>query len=283
MKLLDNGNVLVNYSGNGGDGSNSILREIDLAGDAVWQFNAPDLQRKLSEAGFDFSIIGTHHDVAVLPNGHLILIVSIQRTFDNLVGLPSTKVTGDGIVDLDENKNPVWVWSAFDHLDVNRQPFMFPDWTHTNSVLYSPDDGNLMLSMRHQNWIVKIDYQDGRGSGNILWKLGEGGDFKLEGGIDPNYWFYAQHAPVIVSPNSSGVFDLLLFDNGNDRILDAAGDLCGGTGQPACYSEVPILQVDENTRAARIIWHDTFPMFSFFGDRITLERLRGYAPDLNPV
>jgi arylsulfate sulfotransferase len=119
--------------------------------------------------------------------------------------------------------------------------------------------------MRHQNWIIKLDYQDGRGSGNILWKLGSGGDFELKGGIDPNDWFYAQHAPVITSPNSSGVFEMLLFGNGNDRIVDGSGDLCGGTGQPACYSKVPILQVDENARTAQIVWQDTLPSFSFFG------------------
>ena len=265
VKPLENGDFLVNYSGNGGDGSDSILREVDLAGNTVWQFNGPDLQRKLSQAGFDFPLIGTHHDVAVLPNGHLILIVSIQKAFNNLIGLPTTNVTGDGVVALDENKNPVWVWSAFDHLDVNRHPFMFPDWTHTNAVIYTPDDGNLILSIRHQNWIIKLDYQDGRGSGNILWKLGSGGDFELKGGIDPNDWFYAQHAPVITSPNSSGVFEMLLFDNGNDRIVDGSGDLCGGTGQPACYSKVPILQVDENARTAQIVWQDTLPSFSFFG------------------
>ncbi len=57
----------------------------------------------------------------------------------------------------------------------------FPDWTHSNDMLYSSDDHNLLLSIRHQNWIVKIEYLDGQGSGKILWRLGEGGDFRLTG------------------------------------------------------------------------------------------------------
>src|SRR5689334_3644372 len=48
VKLLGNGDVLVNYSGNGGDGSDSMLREVDLAGNIVWQFNGPDLEQKIA-------------------------------------------------------------------------------------------------------------------------------------------------------------------------------------------------------------------------------------------
>jgi arylsulfate sulfotransferase len=74
---------------------------------------------------------------------------------------------------------------------------------------------------------VKIDYNDGQGAGDILWRLGYQGDFLLQGGTDPEDWFYAQHDANIVSVNSSGVFQLMLFDNGNQRVLDSSGDSCG--------------------------------------------------------
>ena len=109
--------------------------------------------------------------------------------------ISGTTVTGDVIIDLDQNHKPVWLWNEFDHLDVNRQPMGFPDWTHTNAVIYSADDGNLIISIRHQNWLVKIDYANGTGAGDILWKLGYQGDFTLVGGTDPTDWFYAQHGP----------------------------------------------------------------------------------------
>ena len=60
-------------------------------------------------------------------------------------------------------------------------------------MLYSPDDGNILVSMRHQNWVVKVDYEDGKGSGAVIWRLGEGGDFTLKNGVDPTDWQYAQH------------------------------------------------------------------------------------------
>ncbi|MGH9450807.1 MAG: aryl-sulfate sulfotransferase, partial [Terriglobia bacterium] len=161
--------------------------------------------------------------------------------------------------------NPVWVWNSFDHLDVNRHPMKFPDWTHSNAVLYSPDDGDLILSMRHQNWVIKIDYEDGHGTGNILWRLGFGGDFTLQGGDSPIDWQYAQHAILLFGPASAGIFQLGLFDNGNDRIVDSAGDLCGTAGQPACYSRLPIFQINETAKTADIVWQYKLPVFSDFG------------------
>jgi hypothetical protein len=174
-------------------------------------------------------------------------------------------VLGDALVDLDQNHKPVWVWDTFDHLDVNRHPMSFPDWTHSNAVVYSPDDGNLLLSVRHQFWVIKIDYQDGQGSGDILWRLGPQGDFTLtNGGIDD--WFYGQHYVNIVSPNSTGVFQLEVFDNGNNRgILDATPAACGTSGNPFCYSRVPIFQVDEVGMTATILWQDKLPLYSFWG------------------
>lgn len=264
-KLLPDGNFLINYSEGTVDGLGSILEEVDLAGNVVWQMTAADLNTALAAAGYDITVVGTHHDVAALPNGHLVVIASTNKDFTNLTGYPgTTTVSGDVLIDLDTNRKPVWVWSEFDHLDVNRHPMEFPDWTHTNAILYSPDDGNLIISVRHQHWVIKIDYEDGSGSGDIIWKLGWQGDFKLVGGTDPFDWFYAQHGPSFASSNTSGVFDMVIFDNGNGR-PKSDGTPCGfGPGSP-CYSTVPLLQIDENAKTATIQWRETLSVFSFFG------------------
>jgi arylsulfate sulfotransferase len=163
----------------------------------------------------------------------------------------------------------VWVWNEFDHLDVNRHPMDFPDWTHTNAVVYSPDDGNLLVSMRHQNWVVKVDYRNGEGQGNILWHLGADGDFQLVNGANPEDWFYAQHDPTFQSDKTTGKFTLALFDNGNDRAQPKG---CGDPGQPAClYSTVPVLDVDEQAMTATLKFHQVIPaeQYSFFGGSTT--------------
>jgi hypothetical protein len=111
--------------------------------------------------------------------------------------------------------------------------------------------------------VLKIDYENGQGSGDILWRLGPGGDFTLtNGGIDD--WNYAQHDPNIVSPNSTGVFNLILMDNGDNRgIFDVPSAPCGTPGNPACYSTVPIYQVDEVGMTATLLWQDNLsPVYS---------------------
>jgi hypothetical protein len=267
IKLLPDGNMLINFSSGSADGGNSILEEIDLAGNVVWKMTGTDLNAALAAAGYNLTIVGTHHDVAILPNGHLVVIASQIQNFTGLPGYPgTTAVTGDVLIDLDTTRKPVWVWSEFDHLDVNRHPMSFPDWTHTNAILYSPSDGNLIISIRHQYWLVKIDYNNGQGAGDIIWKLGWQGDFTLEGGTDPVDWFYAQHGPSFVSSNTSGIFDMIIFDNGDNRPNVANDGLpCGTTPGSPCYSRVPQIEINEPALTATLGWLDTLNFFSFFG------------------
>jgi arylsulfate sulfotransferase len=265
-KLLSNGHFLMNFSGQP-DGNNSALREVDLAGQTIWELTGAQLNQELAAAtcaGCNITIVGTHHDFAELPNGHVVVLAAQNKVETGLTGFPNpVTVTGDVIIDLDQNHKPVWVWSSFDHLDLNRHPMAFPDWTHSNSIVYAPDDKSLIISMRHQDWVIKIDYNDGSGSGNILWKLGYQGDFALQNGTDPQDWFYAQHDANIISAKSSGIFDLILFDDGNQRVLDPSGTVCGVT---PCESRVPIFHLDETAKTASITWVDKLaPNFSFFG------------------
>jgi hypothetical protein len=41
-----------------------------------------------------------------MANGHLIVLVNFTENYENLPG--TTAAIGDGLVDLDENWNPVW-------------------------------------------------------------------------------------------------------------------------------------------------------------------------------
>ncbi|HWW23082.1 MAG TPA: aryl-sulfate sulfotransferase, partial [Edaphobacter sp.] len=276
-KLLPNGDFLISV-GQGSTaqplpGTTSWIREIDLAGNIIRQISTTDLSAKLQAAGYNLTLQQFHHDVTPLPNGHWLVLSNVIRPFTDLSGYPGvTNVIGDVVIDLDENMQPVWVWNEFDHLDVNRHPMQFPDWTHTNAVVYSPSDGNIIVSMRHQNWVVKVDYGKGTGTGNILWRLGEGGDFMLQGGVDPTDWQYAQHAPSLFTPNSSGNFELGLMDNGDDRTFPT-GVVCGTTGAPPClYTTVPVFQIDEGAKTATLVFHQILPtsLYSLWGGNTEL-------------
>jgi arylsulfate sulfotransferase len=255
FKLMQNGHILACvYTAGTVTGGPGILREIDLAGNTVREMGVAELNNRLAAAGINVTVNALHHDFAMLPNGHVILLVFHEKDFTDLPGYPgTTTVRGDDLVDIDQNWNPVWAWDTFDHLDVNRHPRGLPDWTHGNAVIYSAGDGNLLYSTRSQSWIIKIDYEDGRGNGDILWKFGYQGDFSLNSGA-PAGWQYGQHDIHILSPSTAGTFTLGAFDNGYIRVLDDSGSLCGTTGQPACYSRVPFFQVDEATRMAHVLW-----------------------------
>jgi len=268
VKLLQNGHFMALIAPVYGGGSLNpvpltalnVLREFDLAGNTVRQLTMADLNASLAAAGYNLTLQVFTHDFAVLPNGHILVLTNTFKAFTNLPGYPgTTNVLGDVVVDLDYNLNPVWVWNEFDYLDVNRHPFMFPDWTHSNALIYSPDDGNFLVSIRHQNWIVKVDYQNGAGTGAVLWKLGEAGDFTLQGAVDPTDWFYAQHDANFASSNTTGVFQLAVMDNGDDREFPS-GVTCNSAGAPPClYTTIPIMQIDENAKTASFLFHQQQP------------------------
>jgi len=276
IKLLPNGNMLMVISfasqfvlPNQGvtltpaDESVDLIREIDLAGDLVAQLTMDQLNAKLASSGYsNIKLSGFHHDLTMLPNGHIIVLASMLKPYSNLTGQSGTvNVLGDVLIDLDPDFNVSWVWSTFDHLDVNRHPVGFPDWTHANAIVYSPDDGDLLLSMRHQGWIIKIDYENGKGSGDILWRLGNEGDFTLQGGTPPQDWFYGQHDPQFVPGSATaGQFSISMMDNGFGRITSSG--TCTTSGA-ACYTTAPIMAIDEATKTATITFRATPPASKF--------------------
>ena len=287
VKLLPNGDFLMAIGPNSVAGLSTIppgtiseIREVNLAGDTVREIDVNDLNALLPAVGCsecNVTLQSFHHDVEPLPNGHWLVLASTTMqlsatTTPPLTNAPPTTVLGDVIIDLDANMQPVWAWNTFNHLNPNYHPYMFPDWTHSNAVLYSKDDGNILISMRHLNWVIKVDYQDGKGSGAVIWRLGEGGNFTLKNGVDPNDWQYAQHYPSFFSSNTTGVFSLGVMDNGDDRIF-ADINTCVAPGNPGClYSTIPVFQIDENAMTATLTSHQILPalLYSFYGGSVDL-------------
>jgi len=277
MKLLPNGHMILSIFGP----DFSTLREVDLTGNIVREMPIDDLANKTNAAGYSFRPTDYHHDICILPNGHLIVLVQNVKDFTDLPGYPgTTSVGGDALIELDENWNPVWAWNTFDHLDVNRHLYGLPDWTHSNAVVYDSKDGNLLLSMRHQSWIIKIDYANGTGSGNILWHLGYQGDFALtQKGIptdDPSLWFSFQHFPSIVSQKDTQT-TLAVWDNGDYRVMDTSGDVC----VLDCYSRAVLFQYDESSKVANIVWQHLPGLYSLWGGSINQLANENVEFDLN--
>src|SRR5581483_7884512 len=150
-----------------------------------------------------------HHDAIQFTMGgsqYTAVIGAIEKIFP-----PGTQgdtsgllvdIIGDIIIVLDSNWQVVWYFDTFGHdgggtqLDINRPAVMGEtcvtgqtgcppvfllssatapkanDWLHANSLYYWPKDGSLVFSLRHQDWVLKINYHSGSGDGTVLWRMG---------------------------------------------------------------------------------------------------------------
>jgi len=228
VRPLSDGTLLISL--------NREFRIIDLAGETL---------RSISGSAALGGIV--HHDADVLPNGNIIVLSQETRTVDVPTLGGEVEVKGDTVLEVDADGQVVWTWSSHDHLDNTRFPGPLSqnkkpqspnyDWTHANALSYHPEDDSIIISLRHQNWVIKIDH----GTGEVLWKLGEEGDFSLESGA----WFYSQHNPRL-EPDGT----ILIYDNGNERP--------GNTK----YSRAVRYQLDVEAMTAHELW-------SFQTDRYT--------------
>lgn len=228
----------------------NFVSQRDLLDNVVRETTTLQLRDQLEARGLDL-IEGVHHEARPLPNGHLAVLGSVLKLVDDARG-GEVLVAGDMVLVLDANLQVVWTWNAFDHLDVEREatlgdlcppgmvrgcPEGALDWTHSNTVTWSPADQNLLVSVRNQDWIVKIDYRNGAGDGHVIWRLGPEGDFALSP-PDPDGWFSHIHDPNFVTPSR-----LVVYDNSNVR--------CEGV--PGCRSRGQVLELDEQNLVATLV------------------------------
>jgi hypothetical protein len=237
------------------DASQQVIRKLDLVGTTILETNAARVSEQLAALGRR-PISGFHHEVRTLPDGKIVALADVEQILTDVQGPGPVDVVGDMIVVLDSDLNVVWAWDTFDHLDVKRAallgekcagissacaPFYLAtvanDWTHGNAV-QETSDGQMLYSARHQDWLIKIGYDNGKGDGRIIWRLGKDGDFQITSS-DAWPWFSHQHDANFLSSDPS---QLLVFDNGNTRITSTGG-----------HSRGQVLRIDEPSRTASFV------------------------------
>jgi arylsulfate sulfotransferase len=220
------------------------VRELDLLGNTIRETNASRVAEQLASRGIRSKcmkdgqqcVSGFHHEAIRLPNDHTLVIAGLERMFPD--GAQGSKdpvdVMGDLVIDLDPDFQVAWVWNSFDHMDVARKSLgdekcklgpgsdgcasvFLADtangWLHSNALNYIPGSGDMLISIPEQDWVVKVDYKDGKGTGKVLWRLGLDGDFKFKSD-DPYPWFSYQHDVGFDPPGSNR---LIVFDDGARR------------------------------------------------------------------
>lgn len=280
-RMVPGGTMLV--MANGTNSANNatrlqILREIDLAGNSIRETNASRINEQLiamgipsdcREGGAYCAFTAFHHEAQRLPNGYTMALGASEKIFPaGTQGSPGPiDIISDVIVVLDSNFQVVWHWDGFDHLDINRAalenetctqgfaacpPLILAstaaDWLHTNSLALAPD-GNIIVSIRHQDWVIKVDYRNGAGNGDVLWRLGNDGDFTVVSS-DPYPWFSHQHDAEYESNGQ-----LTLHDNGNARFV--------ADPTPSVHSRGQAYVLDETNRIATQVLNADLGVYSF--------------------
>ncbi|MBI3210578.1 MAG: aryl-sulfate sulfotransferase [Candidatus Solibacter usitatus] len=241
-----------------------LIRKFDLTGKVLLESNAARVNEQL-RALEKREIGGFHHEVAPLPGGRILALAGVEQILTDVQGPGPVNVLGDMIIVFDQDLNVIWTWDAFDHLDVTRKAVLGEtcrsagacppltlakeanDWTHGNSVTLTPD-GNLLFSIRHQDWVVKIAYENGGGDGHVIWRLGKDGDFRFPDS-DVYPWFSHQHDANFSPSNPT---QLLIFDNGNTRIAK------NGPGN----SRGQVLQLDERNMTVEFVLNADLGVYS---------------------
>ena len=211
--------------------------EMDMLGNSVREWKAMgESKNKISET--PVATRSFHHEVFPLENGNFLTLSIEARSFDNYptkVWKPNSPtetvmVAGDLVIEFTPDGNIINQWSLLDLLDPYRIGYdslgkywdsffgtKTRDWSHANSVIHNPSDDSIIVSIRHQDAVVKFS----RKTGKLIWILGSHdnwntekfGDYLLKPINERQYFFpFHQHSPTIL-PNGN----LLLYDNGNYR------------------------------------------------------------------
>ncbi len=231
--LLENGNLLATYSVQGtfeGGGIGGGVEELTWDGDEVWSF----------ELATDHAHL--HHDVSYMPNGNVLMIAWESKTREEALaaGLSSNQLPESGEVwsEMILEYSPtlhqvVWEWHLWDHalpagqaaaenpnkIDLgfasNRQS---EDWWHFNSIDYSPDLDQIVVSSRNVSeiWIIDHDLTSAEAdgdAGDLLYRFGNPAAYGASGSQE----LVHQHDAEWIADGLPGAGNMLVFDNGNPR------------------------------------------------------------------
>jgi hypothetical protein len=263
VRRLPNGNLLVTIV----DG---LVMEMTRAGDIARQWYASGRyhDRAPPKDGIRVDAETFHHGVNIGPDGNMLLLSMEIREYDNWPGSTTdpdaprsrAKVVGDIVMEVRPDGTKANEWRLLDLLDPYRITYGsrdtywakrgYPgtmDWCHANCTACVPADDSILVSLRTQDCIIKLDRQ----SGALRWILGAHGNWKapwadkLLTPVGEMAWQFHQH-DCSVTPSGT----ILCFDNGNYRALPFERPVPHAQNS----SRAVEFAVDENKRNVHQIW-----------------------------
>jgi hypothetical protein len=245
--LRPNGNLVraAMKKGNSiGGGEGGRIEEYDWDDNLVWSFDFA------TDAGT------THHDFKILPSGNLLMLAVERKSADDAAAVGFDKaelhdgyVAPELVVEIarkGDSFEVVWEWHVWDHLVQGKNkalanygdPAATPGrlevaggapafWNHANSIDYSPELDQIVISARSHDeaWVIDHGTTTAEAKTGAGGKRGKGGDFIYRWGNPSTYhagtaadrMLFNQHDVQWIAPGLPGAGHLLVFNNGLDR------------------------------------------------------------------
>lgn len=263
IRRLPSGNLIFSIM----DG---LLVEITLAGEVVrrWYSTGRYRDQRPPTGAIPIECETLHHGLQLTADGNLLLLSMEVRAFDDWWGSTTdpraprerARLVGDIVMEVRLDGTKVREHRLLDILDPERITYGsrshywdrkgFPgtfDWCHANGMFHDARDDTILISLRTQDCVVKID----RRTGALKWILGPHERWRKpwsdkllrpEGEL---MWNYHQHDPS-VTPSGT----IMCFDNGNHRALPFDPP----TPHETNYSRAVEFAVDEARGTVRQAW-----------------------------
>jgi len=210
LRRLDNGNLFMPWTTN--------FVEMNLLGQTVNSWVVPtNLPINLHDG------VPTDHGTILYLTTPVKVVSDYPTSMTNPYAPHSTtNVHYEKVVEISaSNAKLLNTWSPINELDPRRISYLIDyfgggwDSEHSNALIEDPSNNWLIVSMRHQNAVIKFS----RDTGQLKWILGPHENwgpawqpYLLKPVGTPFVWQYAQHSSILTPQGT-----LLLFDNGNFR------------------------------------------------------------------
>lgn len=243
IKLKDNGDLvrtgrIDNDNFNDAGGLGGRIETLDWDGKVKWGYN------------YSSPTHTGHHDMCVLPNGNILLMIWELKTISEGVAagrkaeyIPHKGLWTEQLIEFKpvgtDSAVIVWKWDVWDHLvqdldstkanygvvadhpekiDVNYNKVDHPCWVHFNSVDYNAELNQVMVSSRAYSEIWIIDHDTaatGNSKSDLLFRYGNPAAYNRGTAADAKLFY--QHDARWVKCGTKYEDAIMVFNNGTTR------------------------------------------------------------------
>lgn len=213
FKELTNGNLLYLTKESNDADTYNVLLETDYLGKIYhrYDFSSSSAANDTGKSEGEMTVI--HHDGIELPSGNFLLTVNDGSNYIEDTMIELNRETGE--IEKTIDLKDILPEAFYEDYDSTSREDGKVDWFHQNSVEYDEADNSIIISGRHQDTIMKIDYD----TSEIKWIMGDSsgwpesyqkyflkGDVKASGG---------QHSAIVLpdQDDNDETTDILYYDN----------------------------------------------------------------------